>query len=199
MADFLSLLMGIPSLMQDFSGGTTAPYMAQQQALAQQQARYAAAAGNPNDPLYKQLFEKYQTQNRMNLADVINEAQGQNRMNASMGRVPLFNNERGSENVFRNLMQGYQSAGAQSDTQTQAALRGAGQLNNASQAAYGAMTPSTASANSAQLSGYKQLYNMLGGQSSAMPQQQAPPQASSTGLSLQKQQNPYSSLFSGLF
>ena len=36
-ADFLSLLTAIPSLMQDFGGGTSAPYLKQQQQLAQQQ------------------------------------------------------------------------------------------------------------------------------------------------------------------
>lgn len=197
MADLLSLLMGVPALMHAFGGAESSPYRQQQEALAAQQAQYANAAAHPNSPLYQQTYQRYQGQNRRNLADVISEAQGQNRMASGMGRTPLFNAERGGENIFRNLIQGYQGMGAQSDQQTQAALRGAGQLNNASQAAYGAMTPSTAAGNAQQLSGYKQLYNMMGGQGQTA--QQVPPQTSDTGIPLQKQTNPYSSIFSGLF
>lgn len=197
MADFLSLLMGIPSLIHDFSGAESSPYRNQQEALAAQQAQYANAAAHPNSPLYKQTYDRYQSQNRMNLADVIAEAQGQNRMASANGRVPLFNAERGSENIFRTLTQQYQGMGAQSDQQTQAALRGAGQLNNAAQAAYGAITPSTAAANKQQLIGYGGIADLLRGGSGST--QQPAGQTSDTGLPLEKKTNPYSSIFSGLF
>lgn len=197
MADLLSLLVGIPSLMADFNGSTTSPYQGQQQALAEQQARYAQAAGNPDNPLYKKTYDRYQNQNRMNLADVIAEAQGQNRLASSMGRTPLFNQERGGENLFRTMVQQYQGMGAQSDQQTQAALRGAGQLNNAAQAAYGAITPTTAAANKQQLYGYGGIADLLRGKSAQTLQ--APAQTSDTGIPLQKKNDSTSSLFSGLF
>lgn len=201
MADFLSLLLGIPALIKDFNGGTTAPYRSQQEDLAAQQAQYAQAAANPSSPLYQQTYGRYQNQNKGNLAQVIAEAQGQNRLNSRMGRTPLFSQDRGGEQLFRAMMQQYQGMGAQSDQQTQAALTNAGRLNNAGQAAYGAITPSTASANSAQLSGYKQIYNMFNPQASAQPTPQTTPQNySSTNLSLMPQPpNRNSSLFSGLF
>lgn len=161
MADFLSLLMGIPSLMSAFNGATTDPYRAQQEKIAAQQYKYAQAAGDPSNPLYQKTYQQYQGQNKLNLAQVIAEAQGQNRMSQQNGRTPLFAEGRGGETLFRQLMQGYQGMGAQSDTQTRAALTGAAGINQQAQNQYGYITPNATAANSAQLSGYNQLYNMF--------------------------------------
>lgn len=161
MADFLSLLMGIPGLMADFSGSTSDPYRKQQEQIAAQQAQYAQAAGNPNNPLYQQTYSQYQQQNKNNLAQVLAEAQGQNRMNQQNGRTPLFGADRGGETLFRSLMQGYQGMGAQSDAQTRAALTGAAGIGQQAQNQYGYITPNTKAGNTAQLSGYQGIYNLL--------------------------------------
>lgn len=175
MADFLSLLTAIPALIHDFSGAESDPYQKQREQLAQQQQQYAQAASNPNNPLYKNLYGQYQDQNKLNLAQVIAEAQGQNRLNSRMGRTPLFSNERGGENLFRSLMQGYQGVGAQSDQQTRQALLGSAGINNSAQAAYSSMTPNAAKANAQQLSGFQGIANLLS------PQQQRPVSVGSLG------------------
>lgn len=161
MADFLSLISSIPALMQAFGGGTTDPYRQQQEALASQQAQYAQAAANPNSDIYKGIYNKYQNQNHMNLASAIAEAQGQNRMNANMGRLPLLSQERGGENLFRAMTQNYQDSSAQSDTQTRAALTSAANIGQQAQTQYKDISPFAQSANSAQLSGFNMINNML--------------------------------------
>lgn len=172
MADFLSLLTAIPSLMQDFGGGTTAPYQKQQQQLAGQQGQISnALLQGQNNPLYQQMYGQYKQQGQNNMAQGIAQLQAQNRLNTSMGRTPLFNQERGGEQLFRNLMQGYQGAGVQADQQTRQALQGAGQAANAGLAGYNNISKFTQNANSAQLSGYNTIYNLLKGGNQSQGQQ----------------------------
>lgn len=176
--DFLSLIGAIPGLISDFNGSTTAPYQQQQQQIAQRQNQLSQALTDNNNPLYQQIYGQYKQQNQANLADVIAQAQGQNRMNASMGRVPLFNDERGSENIFRQLATQAQNGGVQADQQARQALTQAMGGNQMAQSQYGAITPTTARANTAQLSGYQGIQNimqnMTGGYQSPyqQPQQQ---------------------------
>lgn len=164
MADFLSLISSIPSLISDFSGGTTAPYKQQQKQLAGQQQQISQALmGGPSNPLYQSIFGQYKQQNANNAAQTIAEAQGQNRMNSNLGRTPLFSQERGSENIFRTLMQQQQNSGVQADQQTRAALGQAG--GQAFQGLYGynAIAPSTVAANKQQNVGYQGIYDLLRG------------------------------------
>lgn len=176
MADFLSLLLGIPSLISSFNGSTTSPYQKQQEQLAAQQAQYANALANPQSQLYQQTYSKYQDQNKANLAQVIAEAQGQNRLANKMGRTPLFGADRGGETLFRSLMQGYQNSGAQSDTQTRGALKDAAGVGQQAQNQYGYITPNTVAANKQQLIGYKGIGDILN-QFSGSQQQNQNPQA----------------------
>lgn len=147
MADFLSMLLqNLPSILGNFSGSAD-PYRQQQERLAAQQEKYAAASANPNDPMYQQLYGQFQQQNHSNLAQVIAEAQGQNRLNSKMGRTPLFSNERGGETTFRALAKGYQDSGAQSDTQTRSALQSAAGIGQQAAQQYATASPWSAIGN----------------------------------------------------
>lgn len=144
MFQFLPLILSaIPAIASAFGGGTTAPYSKEQKALSEQQAKYAAALGDTNNPLYKQIYGNYENQSHRNIGAALSEAQGQNRMHAASGRTPLLGNERGGEAIFRNLMQGYQDSGVQSDDQTRKALTAASNGGTAALNAYTAITPST--------------------------------------------------------
>lgn len=162
MADFLSsLLSTLPSIISNFKGSAD-PYRQQQEALAAQQQQYARASANPDDPLYKRLYGQYQQQNQGNLAQVIAEAQRQNRGQQDMGRTPLFSQERGGENIFRALTQGYQNSGAQADTQTRAALTGAGTLGQQAASQYAVASPMTAVGNyQKDILGYQGINNLF--------------------------------------
>lgn len=163
MADFLSLIGAIPGLISDFGGGTSAPYLDQQKKLAQQQANISGAMTDTNNPLYQQLYGQYKTQGANQLASGVAEIQGQNRANAALGRVPLLNDERGSENIFRNIMQGYQGLGTQADQQTRQALSGAAFGTNAAATDYNNISKYGQAANAQQLTGYNAIYNLLRG------------------------------------
>lgn len=160
MADFLSLITAVPTLMSAFGGGGN-KYRKQQEELAARQAAYAEAMTNPNSDLYKSTYSGYQNANRQNLAQALAELQGQNRMNSALGRTPLLGGERGGEALFRQLMQGYQTADAQANDQTMNALRqGAGMAEQA-RGAYANMTPAAAAQNRNRLYGYNMIENML--------------------------------------
>lgn len=73
------------------------------------------AIGNTQNPMYQQVYQQQQEQGRQNLAQQITELSNQNRRLSSLGRTPLFDSERGGEQLFRGLTQGYQ------DVQNQAA------------------------------------------------------------------------------
>lgn len=170
-SDPLSLISSIPSLMSLFGGGTTAPYQQQQEQLAGRQNQISQALTDTNNPLYQQLYGQYKQQNQNNLASTIAEAQGQNRMNANLGRVPLFNQERGSENIFRTLTQGMQNQGVQADQQTRAALAQAGGQTLGGLQGYNSINNTTANANKAQNLGFQGIYDLLRGNNSQTTQQ----------------------------
>lgn len=167
MTDFLSLISGIPGLLSAFSGAGSAPYLKQQKEIADRQNQYSQALTDTNNPLYQQIYGQYKQQNQANMAQSIAEAQAQNRLNAGMGRVPLFNNERGSENIFRSLMQGYQNQGVQADQQTRAALQQGLQGNAAALGSYNSVTPFATRADSQlQQGGYAGIESLLRGMTS---------------------------------
>lgn len=161
MSGLLSLLTAIPGLMNAFGGGTTMPYQRQQEQIAGRQNQISQALTDTNNPLYQQLYGQYKAQNQANMADTISQLQGQNRMNASMGRVPLFNQERGGENIFRALMQQSQNGGVQADQQTRNYLMGGLQGGASALGGYNAITPYAKQANASQLSGYQGIYDLL--------------------------------------
>lgn len=105
------------------------------------------AMADPNSAQYQNIYSQQKQQGQQNLAEVIAEAQRQNRKAGAMGRTPLFSQERGGEDIFRNLTKGYQ------DTQNQAAGQTQDILGNLfkNQAAMGA----TQAANGAKLSSVK--------------------------------------------
>lgn len=161
--DLLSMLTSIPGLISDFSGSSQ-PYRKQQEQLAGQQQQISGAlAQGPGNPLYQQLYGQYQQQNKNNMAQMIAEAQGQNRMNSNMGRTPLFSQERGSENIFRQMMQQYQGMGAQSDQQTRGALGQAMGASGQAGTAYNQLTPYSNMQTAQGLQGYKDIYSLLSG------------------------------------
>ncbi len=169
--DFLSTLLALPALKSEFSGDSS-PYLKQQKQLAAQQQQISGALTDTNNPLYQQLYGQYQQQNHNNLASVIAEAQGQNRMATGMGRTPLFDPSRGGETIFRSLMQGYQDSGAQSDQQTRQALLGAAGVTESGLKGYNSITPYGRDVNSQKLAGYKGVSDLLNGQNSSMPSYQ---------------------------
>lgn len=124
--DLLSLLMGRqPSAAQSVAGGL--PFLrlpGQQQRYMQPAQNAADAMTDINNPLYQQIYGQQQQQGQQNLAQSIQQLSMQNRKLSSMGRVPLFDPERGGEQLFRGLTSGYQ------DVQNQAATNTRGILGN---------------------------------------------------------------------
>lgn len=163
MADFLSLLGLVPSLIANFSGSTSNPYGKQQDATAARMAQISAAQTDTSNPLYKQLYGQFQDQNRQSMAQTISEAQAQNRMNTGMGRTALFSPERGGETIFRNLMQGYQGMGQQADQQTRQALMQAQAGTQATGKYYNEITPSAVAGDQSQQQGYQTIFDTLRG------------------------------------
>lgn len=161
--DLLSLLTSVPGLISDFSGSSQ-PYRKQQEQLAGQQQQIAGAlTQGPSNPLYQQLYGQYKQQNQNNMAQMIAESQAQNRMNSSMGRTPLFSQERGSENIFRQMMQQYQNGGGQADEQTRSALGQAAGATGMATGNYNQLTPQRNMQTAQGLQGYKDIYQLLTG------------------------------------
>lgn len=183
--DLLSLLTAVPGLISDFNKSTSDPYQKQQEDVANRMSQISAAQTDTSNPLYKQLYGQYADQNRQNMASVIAEAQGQNRMNTNMGRTPLFDPSRGGETMFRSLMQQQQGAGLQADQQTRQALQGALNGANSTGNYYNQISPMTARGNSQQLAGYQGISDLLRSGMTPNTTQQTGTQAS-----------PYASLYS---
>jgi len=140
-----------PSQSQNFAdilkSGLAANYNFQGQDIRQQQGisndigSLANASYDPNNAMYKKIYNDEAQSNQQNLAATINEAMNQNRKAAQMGRVPLFNPERAGETAFRTM------AGGLSASQDAARARareiiGAG--INAKKAAYDAAASASA-------------------------------------------------------
>lgn len=124
----LGLLAGlIPSLITQFGGVAKTDAEKQQEALAAQMGEYAKARSDPNNPLYQNLFKQESQSGQQDLARMISELQGQNRMATRMGRTPLLDGGRGGETLFRGLMQ------SQSGIQDAARSRALSRLGDTSQ------------------------------------------------------------------
>lgn len=98
------------------------------QGAAANMSRYAGAIANPDDPTYQKLYESERGNSMQDLAAAIAEMSRQNRKLSSMGRTPLFSQERGGEQMFRTMTQGYSTA---QDTARQRAREILGAAGNA--------------------------------------------------------------------
>lgn len=80
------------------------------------------AIGNTQNPMYQQIYGQQKQQGQDNLAQEIAQLSGQNRRLSAMGRTPLFDQERGGEQLFRGLTQGYQDVQNQAANNTRSIL-----------------------------------------------------------------------------
>lgn len=104
------------------------------------------AMGDPSSDLYQQVYSGQKQQGQDNLAYQIAELGRQNRKLSSMGRTPLFDEERGGETMFRGITQGYQDIQNKAAGQTQdilANLFKGRSAQGATRAQYGAQKSST--------------------------------------------------------
>jgi len=76
-----------------------------------------------SSPQYQNIYNQQKLQGQQNLADQIAEYSRQNRKLSMMGRVPLFDQQRGGEQVFRQLTKGYQDIQNTAANQTQGILQ----------------------------------------------------------------------------
>lgn len=159
--DFLSLISAVPALIHSFQGKESAPYRGEQEALASRQAQYADAMAHPESQMYQDIYKQYSQKNKYNIAEVIAEAQRQNRMNSRNGRTPLFSQDRGGEQLFRAMMQQYQGADVAANEAARTNLQSAAGLNRDASNTYIGITPTTARANAQQLSGYSGVSDLL--------------------------------------
>lgn len=72
-----------------------------------------------NSPEYQHLYEQNRQQGQQNLADQIQQFSAANRKLSALGRTPLFAQERGGEQTFRQMLLGGQQVDAQAANQTQ--------------------------------------------------------------------------------
>jgi hypothetical protein len=148
-----TLTQGIPNMLAGFGALGNQGGINNVSKMGNNSANLANALTNTNNPLYQQLYGQYKQQNMQNLTEAANMLQGQNRMNAAMGRTPLFARGREGEQSFRNLMQGYENNNINAQNQARGTLMQGLQGSNA--ALQGNMA-----ANAAQK---QQTGNMLGG------------------------------------
>lgn len=130
--NLLQMLLGRqPSALQSIA--TALPFLSlgkKQKDIYAPANNYANAAVDTTNPLYQQVYGQQQEMGKQNLADEISQLSDTNRKLASMGRVPLFDPERGGEQMFRNITKGYQ------DIQNTAGNNARGILSNAATQAY---------------------------------------------------------------
>lgn len=103
---YASAIRGIPSALYSYQGLNLKP----QQNIAAEMGNLANAQYDDSNPLFQKIYGQEKGAAQQNLAQAIAEASRQNNKLASMGRVPLFDAERGGETQFRALTQGYQTA-----------------------------------------------------------------------------------------
>lgn len=99
-----NILKSLSGAKYNFDGIDTKPQQAAQGNLN----NYADAITNQDNPLYQQIYGQEKQSGQQDLARTIAELSNQNRKLSQLGRTPLFSNERGGEQQFRALTQGYQ-------------------------------------------------------------------------------------------
>lgn len=127
MADLFSYLMSMqPTGAQSLASALPFYNLPKKQKAFYQPAQQAIDASLDEDnPLFKKIYGQKRQAGQRNLAEVIAEAQRQNRKATLLGRTPLFSAERGGEEVFRNLTRGYQDVQDTASDQTRGVLGGA--------------------------------------------------------------------------
>lgn len=151
---------------------------------AQQQSEYAAEIADPNSAGFKNLAAA-DTQHAMNnYQQYLQQAINQNSLQKSMGRTPLFDPERGGENIYRALMLGGQDAYYQGQNNARSSLASAaGALGSATQSERGIGQDMT----QRNLMPYAGAYQLAGGLGTALngsqygQQQQVSPDISWNG------------------
>ncbi len=111
-----NLMRGVTSTREQFRGipesageRMAASMLPMQHSLAGEIANLSRVQYQPNNQIFRDLYNEESGYGRRNLADAIAEIGRQNRMQNRLGRTPLLDRERGGESVFRNLMSGYQN------------------------------------------------------------------------------------------
>lgn len=103
----------------------------QQNANLQPYQNTIDAIGNTNNPQYQNIYNQQRQQGQDNLAQQIMQLSNANRKLSSLGRTPLFDPERGGEQLFRGMTQGYQDVQNQAANNARSILgaQAQGQLN----------------------------------------------------------------------
>ena len=101
-----SLVRGLPAAYYQFKGMNTRPM----ENIGASMGNIADAIGNPDNPLYQKIYNQEKGQAQQDLAAALQEMSNQNRKLSALGRTPLFNPERGGEQMFRAQVSGYQDA-----------------------------------------------------------------------------------------
>lgn len=158
-----SLMSAIPSILQGFGmiGNQSGQNNINQ--LGNNSANISNAMNNPNNPLYQQLYGQQKEQNMNNLASATSMMQGQNRMQSAMGRTPLFAQGRGGEEIFRNLMNGYQNNDVTAQQQVHNTLAQNLQGSNQALAAAQVQGNSNKMQNNSQLNSFNSIGQLLKG------------------------------------
>ncbi len=105
--DMLSALMKSGAAANyNFTGTNLAP----QRSIADEMGNLANASYNPNNPTYQAIYNNENQSAKQDLSSAIAEMSNQNRKLSMLGRTPLFSPERGGEQMFRQTIQGYQTA-----------------------------------------------------------------------------------------
>lgn len=123
-----TLLRTIPTVQQGMKGVNLGPSAQTVSDINQ----LAKAQTNQNSPLFQSMLMQNKQQGQSDLAATIAQIQAQNRLATSSGQSPLLSQERGSEDIFRNLIQGQQAVGNQAVGQTYGQIQQAQQGLNAS-------------------------------------------------------------------
>lgn len=110
-------LLSLGQALQGFRGGqkVAKPTYGEQTSMTRSQDinRLSQALGDPNDPLYKQFETQEMDAALSDYSQSLQSLINQNRRMRSMGRTPLFDEERGAEQIFRAGLLGRNAAGQQ--------------------------------------------------------------------------------------
>lgn len=116
-----TLIQAYPAIKTGLEGKNIKP----QKRTADQMQNLANAQFNMDSPVFQRLYGQNRDAAQQDIASTIAEISRQNRKQVSMGRNPLLSQERGGEQIFRNLIMGQQDAGNQARTNTFGQLKSA--------------------------------------------------------------------------
>ncbi len=180
MLDFLATLLKAGPTIASLLGGKTAPYLDEQKAAAAKQAQLTDALTNTQNPIYANLFNQYNQQGDQNIASVLAQAQGQNRMASSLGRTPLLSQERGGEQLFRSLIQGKQDVSNNAMNQARTSIGQAMSGQSGLQNTYNNVASSDKALTGGHNAGYAGIADLISPQAQQQPNYFAPQQDNSS-------------------